>query len=89
LLRFIPGGSEAGDELDASSLGIAEEPVLACIAPVQRPASVPPTAVRTLEGEVVDLRRRTGVTAVRSAQLPDLRHRLWSQLGASPTNQSN
>jgi hypothetical protein len=26
-----------------------------------------------LEGEVVDLRRRTGVTAVRSGQLPDLR----------------
>jgi hypothetical protein len=60
--QFVLGGSEACDELDASSLEIAEEPVLACIAPVPRPASVPPTAVRTVEGEVVDLHRRSDVT---------------------------
>jgi hypothetical protein len=52
----VPSGSDAGHELDASSVGIAEETLLAGIEPIQRPASAPPTAVRAGEGEVVNLR---------------------------------
>ena len=60
--RLVLGGSETGDELDASFLEIAEE--RACRdRSVQRPASVPPTAGRTAEREVVDRPRRSGVTA--------------------------
>jgi hypothetical protein len=58
----VQSSSDAGDELDASSLGIAEEPVLAGIARSQRPASIVPTAVRAAEGEVVNLRHNS-VTA--------------------------
>ena len=42
----VPSSRAAGDELDASSLGIAEETLLAGIVPIQRLASVPLTAVR-------------------------------------------
>jgi len=46
-----PSSSAAGDEIDASSLEIAEARVLAGSLRVQRPASDLPTAVRTAEGE--------------------------------------
>ena len=64
--------ADAGHELDASSLGIAEETLLAGIVPIQRPASVPPTAVRAGEGEVVNLRHLSSVTA-RPARCRSLR----------------
>ena len=59
LLVVVPSSSDAGHELDASSLGIAEETLLAGIVPSQRPASVPPTAVRA------------GEQASRDRDLPD------------------
>ena len=46
LSELVPGGSEACDERDAPFLRVAEETVLAGIVPIQRPASVRPTAVR-------------------------------------------
>ncbi len=52
LSQLDPSGSEAGDEGGGSSLGIAEEPVLARVAPIQRPASILPAAVRPAESEV-------------------------------------
>ena len=53
---LVLGGSETGDKRDASSLGIAEEPVLAGVAPIHRRASVLLTSVRAAEAEV--MRRR-------------------------------
>jgi hypothetical protein len=38
LSHLVRGGSEASDEPDASFLGIAEEPVLAGLAPIHRSA---------------------------------------------------
>jgi len=51
--RVVPSRSDAGHEIDASALGIAEETVLAGILPIHAPASVSPAAVRAGEGEVV------------------------------------
>jgi hypothetical protein len=62
-LVFVPSSSDTGHELDASSLGIAEEALVAGIVPIQPPASVAPTAVRAGEGEVVKLRHLSSVTA--------------------------
>jgi len=62
-VEIVEGSGDAGDERDASSLGIAEEPVLAGIAPIQRPANILPTAVRAAVGEVVDLPHLGSVTA--------------------------
>ena len=61
------GGSETGDERDASSLGIAEGPLLAGVGAIQRPASVLPTAVRAAEAEVIRLRHVSSITT-RSAR---------------------
>ena len=60
---FIPGGSGASDQRDASSLGIAGQPVLARIASIQRPASALPAAVRSPEGDGLGLCDLRGVTA--------------------------
>jgi hypothetical protein len=68
---FVQGSSDAGDELDALSLGIAEEPVRAVIAPVQPPASILPTAVRATEGEVVDLHHLSRACARPALLLPE------------------
>ena len=59
----VPSSSDAGDELDASSLAKAEETLLAGIVPIQWPTSVSPTAVRAVGGEVVNLRHLSSVTA--------------------------
>jgi hypothetical protein len=48
---LVQGGSDVDDERDASSLGIAEEPVLAWVRLILRPASVRATVVP--EGEVL------------------------------------
>jgi len=66
---LVLGASEAGDERDASYLRIAAELVLARVLPTQRPASVLPTAVRTAEGEVVDLRHPAAWTAMADSLL--------------------
>jgi hypothetical protein len=63
VLQLVPSSSDAGDESDASSLGLAEEPVLAGIVPIQRPAGVAPTAARAGDGEVVNLGDLSIVTA--------------------------
>jgi hypothetical protein len=63
LLPLVLGGSEAGDERDASSLGIAEAPVFAAVGPIQRPASILPTAVRAAEAGVIRLRHVSRITA--------------------------
>ena len=60
VLEIVEGSNDAGHELDASPLGIAEETLLAGNVPIQPPASVPPTAVRAGEGEVVKLLRHLG-----------------------------
>jgi hypothetical protein len=62
-LLLVPSSSDAGHELDASSLGIAEETLLAGIMLIQSPASVPPSAVHASEGEVVNLRHAGNITA--------------------------
>ncbi len=74
LSKIVLGGSETGDERDASSRGIAEEPVLAGVGPIQRPASVLPTAVRAVEAEVIRLRHLSRITA-RPARCCSLRER--------------
>ena len=58
----VQGGSETGDERDASSLGIAEGPLLAGVGAIQRPASVLPTAVRAAEAEVIRPRHVSSIT---------------------------
>ena len=63
LIVVVRGNSDAGDELDGSSLGIAEERVLARTAPIQQPASIVPIAVRAAEEEAVNLRHLSSVTA--------------------------
>jgi hypothetical protein len=45
-VHLVLGGSAAGDEGDASSLGIAEEPVLAGVADSAAGKQSPPTALR-------------------------------------------
>jgi hypothetical protein len=62
VLEIVPSGSVTGHELDASSLGIAEEIRLAGIVPILRLASVRRSAVRGGEGGVVDLRHLSSVT---------------------------
>ena len=55
-LVLVQRGSEADDELDASSLGIAEEPVLAGVASIQQPASALRLLSARAETEVFGLR---------------------------------
>ena len=62
MLLLVRGGSETSAERDASSLGIAEEPVLADVGPIQWPASILPTALRAAEAERPRLRHLSRVT---------------------------
>jgi hypothetical protein len=63
LLVVVLGGSDIGDQRDASSLGVAVEPALAEIAPIQRAANGLPGAVRAVGAVFVDLRHPGCVTA--------------------------
>jgi AAA ATPase domain len=78
LPRFVRGGSETSAERDASSLGIAEEPVLADVGPIQWPASILPRALRAAEAERPRLRHLSRVTG-RSAgcRRPTAGHLRW------------
>ena len=51
------------------AFGIAEEPVPAGAGAIQRPASVPPAAVRATEAGVIRLRHGSSITAT-SARCP-------------------
>ena len=63
LLPIVLGISEAGDERDASSLGVAEEPALPEAASIEWPAGVGPTAGRAAEAEVIRCRQVRSITA--------------------------
>jgi len=73
------GGSETGHELDASFLGSAEEPVIAGVASIHRPASVLLIADRAAEAEVTRRRHVSRITA-RSA-------RCWSSRKRAVTHE--
>lgn len=62
-MKIVPSSREAGDEGDASSLEIAEEPVRPGVAAIEWLASVLPTAVRAAEAEVVRRRHARSITA--------------------------
>ena len=83
VLEFVLGGSEAGDEGGASSLGIAVEPVLVGAGPIRWPASVLPTAVRDAEVEAIRLRHVSSITA-RSARCWSSRKRASRRSAGRP-----